>query len=302
MSGPAGSHRGRSAPAPTRGPAAEPRRRRGRETGEGRKTKARGNGKERAPWIKMATYNIRDGRQEGLQSATRALGRTGADIAFLQEVKIKDPKFATKRFDGYEIRTAAAGTARCGGVALLVRENNEWAFTVENEKVVGPNVISFELVTGRHKRWFVVGCYLPPSDKEGATQRMVIDALENRPKGTCPMLIGDLNANLDFPRDRQEEILSSAMAEMTLTCATKGYRIRKKRRRTHGRWTFQRHEDRGGGGRTWIRSKPDYFLIREQDRRKVKSCRWILPPHHNSDHRALIVKIGGEPGGGEGIC
>ena len=54
---------------------------------------------------------------------------------------------------------------------------------------------------------------------------------------------------------------------------------------------------RGGGGGSWIRSKPDYFLIRKQDRRKIKICRWVLPPHHNSDHRALIVKVGGEPGG-----
>ena len=82
---------------------------------------------------------------------------------------------------------------------------------------------------------------------------MVIAALENRPEGTCPIVIGDLNSDLDFPRDRREEILSAAMTGMSLTCASKGYRIRKRQQRTHGRWTFQRHEDRGGGGgRTWI--------------------------------------------------
>ena len=198
-------------------------------------------------------------------------------------MKIKDAKFATRKWAGYDILTASAGTAKCGGIALLVMEND--AFTIENEKVVCPNVISFEMVTGRHKRWLVVGCYLPPSDKEGETQRMVIAALEDRPVGTCPIVVGDLNSDLDFPRDRREEILSSAMTAQDLTCASKGYRIRKKRRRTHGIWTFQRHEDRGGGGRTWIRSKPDYFLIREQDRRKIKRCRWVLPPHHNLDHR-----------------
>ena len=47
-------------------------------------------------------------------------------------------------------------------MVLLVREND--LFTVENEKAVGPNIISFELLTGRRKdeRWYVVGCYLPP--------------------------------------------------------------------------------------------------------------------------------------------
>ena len=104
------------------------------------------------------------------------------------------------------------------------------------------------MVMGRHKRWFIVGCYLPPSDTEGVTQRMVIDAIENRPKGTCPVVIGDLNSDLDFPRDRQEEIVSSAMTAMSLTCASKGYRVRKRRQKTQGRWTFQRSENRGGGG------------------------------------------------------
>ena len=42
-------------------------------------------------------------------------------------------------------------------------------FRVENEKAVGPNIISFDLITGNdegeEERWYVVGCYLPPSDK-----------------------------------------------------------------------------------------------------------------------------------------
>ena len=54
-------------------------------------------------------------------------------------MKIKDAKFATRKWAGYDILTASAGTAKCGGIALLVKEND--AFTIENEKVVGPNVI-----------------------------------------------------------------------------------------------------------------------------------------------------------------
>ena len=147
------------------------------------------------------------------------------NIAVLQEVKIKDPKYATRKCAGCETLTALAGTANCGGVALLVMENDDWAFTIKNEKVVRPNDISCEMVTGLHERWFVVGCYLPPSDNEGVTQPMVIDALESRPKGTCPIIIGNLNSDLDFPWDRQEEILSLAMTKMTRTCTSKRYRI-----------------------------------------------------------------------------
>ena len=56
--------------------------------------------------------------------AAQALGRLIVDIAVLQEVKITDSKYATKKWAGYKIRTAAAGTSNCGGVALLVREND----------------------------------------------------------------------------------------------------------------------------------------------------------------------------------
>ena len=50
--------------------------------------------------------------------------------------------------------TVAAGTANCGGVALLVKEKDDGAFSAENAKVIGPNVISCKRVTARHKRWF----------------------------------------------------------------------------------------------------------------------------------------------------
>ena len=120
----------------------------------------------------------------------------------------------------------------------MVMESDNWASSVENVQVIGPNIVYCEMVTGRHKRWYIVGCYLPPSDKEGVTQRMVIDALKNRPKGTCPIVIGNLNSDLAFPRDIQEEILSSVMTVMTLTCASNGYRARKKQKKTKGKWSF----------------------------------------------------------------
>ena len=62
----------------------------------------------------MASYNIRDGCNGGLQSAARALDRAMVNIAVLQEVKITDAKFAARKWAGYKILTAAAGTANCG--------------------------------------------------------------------------------------------------------------------------------------------------------------------------------------------
>ena len=105
---------------------------------------------------------------------TRSLAMVNVDIAVLQEVKIVDPKFATRKYGGYDVVTAAAGRdthgkagGACGGVALIVREDTD-RFAVENAEVVGENVISCEMVTGSGKgegdetRWFVVGFYCPP--------------------------------------------------------------------------------------------------------------------------------------------
>ena len=52
---------------------------------------------------------------------------------------------------------------------------DEQRFSVENAKMVGPNVISCELITGSgdgqgdETRWFITGFYSPPSEKDGAT-------------------------------------------------------------------------------------------------------------------------------------
>ena len=77
-----------------RGPSAEPRWRRGSGAGEGKKKKE-GGGK--VPLISIASYNVCDGRNGGLQLAGRALDRAIVDIAVLQEVKITDPKIAARK-------------------------------------------------------------------------------------------------------------------------------------------------------------------------------------------------------------
>ena len=59
-------------------------------------------------------------------------------------------------------------------------------------------------------------------------------ALDAAPEGAKPLLIGDLNSDLDLPRDRQEEILSSDLEEWNLRCVTRGFRPRRTRR-TRGR-------------------------------------------------------------------
>ena len=145
----------------------------------------------------------------------------------VQETKITDPAFAAKRWEGYEIKSAASGSAHCGGVALLARES-EWA-RVENTKIVGTNVLSFELVLNEEERFFAVGCYLAPSDKAGEAQRLVVQALRDKPAGTMPLVIGDLNSNLNAPRSRKEEVLAQDVVELGLGCALRHFQVRRGR-------------------------------------------------------------------------
>ena len=51
--------------------------------------------------IKVASYNIRDGRRGGLQSAVRALQNGRVDVVVVQEGKIANAKFAPRSYRGY---------------------------------------------------------------------------------------------------------------------------------------------------------------------------------------------------------
>ena len=96
---------------------------------------------------------------------------------------------------------------------------------MENEKALGPNIMfSFELLT-RHckdERWYVVECYLPPSDKEGETNQRTKTTLDAKPAGTRLLLLENLNTCLDCPWTtyRQEEILAADLEEHGLRCVT----------------------------------------------------------------------------------
>ena len=93
-------------------------------------------------FLLLETYNIRDGRQEGLYNAACALAEANMDVAVAQEMKIMDLEFATRKWTGYETKVAALVIA-------------SW---------------SFELVLNKQERFFVVYCYLAPSDTIGRCQ------------------------------------------------------------------------------------------------------------------------------------
>ena len=95
--------------------------------------------------IQMASYNIRSVRGGGLESILWAFGHMDVDLGLLCETKLYDNKY-TKFSSNYHVFASKASNSHSGGVALVYRQSHYWQ--VESERVYGPNVISFKLVSG----------------------------------------------------------------------------------------------------------------------------------------------------------
>ena len=140
--------------------------------------------------IKFGTYNIRNRRHGGLESALRGMAQANIDLGVFQETKITDGIY-TRESAGCRVVATDAPSRHCGGVALLYRTSAQ--FAVEEVREYGPNVLSFEVVTGR-RRWYIIGCYITP-DKARTIERVFM-ALGYQPRGTALIVAGDFNTDL----------------------------------------------------------------------------------------------------------
>ena len=128
----------------------------GEEEGAGKKKnrwwgplrRNRGPTEEEVP-IKFGTYNIRNGRNGGLEAALRGMAQANIDLGVLQETKCTDGVY-TRASAGYRVVATDAPSRHPGGIALFYKEGAD--FTVEEVRPYGPNIISFKMVTGR-RRW-----------------------------------------------------------------------------------------------------------------------------------------------------
>jgi exonuclease III len=229
--------------------------------------------------FRLATYNVRSGRNGGLESALRAMDSLGVDIGLFQETKLTGDIY-TRFSSGYSVIASNAPSAWSGGVAFFYREHD--SFEVEEQKIWGPNVLSFQMVTGRD-RYFVVGAYISPTDLTALAD--VDKAWKQCPKGCKPMLLGDLNINLEYPRNERDVAVAEQIVEMDLTDMSRQF-CQRRRRRIRGRWTW-RQRRRG----RWVSSQADYLLAREGDRRRFRNVALRKPHNHDSDHRATIATI-----------
>jgi hypothetical protein len=110
--------------------------------------------------VALASFNIRSGRNGGLEAALRAMDQLGVDIGFLVETKLTGGIY-TRHLSGYDVLALTVMLSSSGGIALFWRGNV--LYEVKETRVWGPTVISLHLMMGAC-RFYVVGCYIPPLD------------------------------------------------------------------------------------------------------------------------------------------
>ena len=76
-----------------------------------------------------------------------------------------------------------------GEVALVWKDGHD-SFEVEAARVVTPNLLTFQLVTG-YTEFYLMGIYIPPNDTTG------VDALRSA-WGTCPVDCIPRNGGLEY--------------------------------------------------------------------------------------------------------
>jgi hypothetical protein len=93
------------------------------------------------------------------------MGQLGVDIGFLLETKLTVGMY-TRYSSRYSVLASTATSVWQGGIALFWRGNN--SYEVKETQIWGANIISLQLRMD-NARFFVVGCYIPPSDLETLT-------------------------------------------------------------------------------------------------------------------------------------
>ena len=230
------------------------------------------------PRLKLASWNICDGRNGNLEAAARGLEEMKTDLAIVFETKTGEAY--TRSASGYKI-IASESDGKKGGIGVLQRDARWWH--TEGLRFLGPNVVTMELFYG-DKEWTVIGAYLPPSEEDdGPSLASLIKALEEAPNEI--ILVGDFNINFDAPRNQREDTIINDIFGVgrRLTNAAKCFRWARQR----GRWTWQ--QSRNG---EMISSVVDYvWLERAAD---LTSLKLKQPRYCNTDHRCYLGELAGK--------
>jgi exonuclease III len=230
--------------------------------------------------ICLATWNIQSGCASHLEMACRALQKANVDACFLTEAKLTDG-IHTHFSSGYHVFATRAHAHFQGGIALVYWDSEYWQ--IESEQCHGPNVISAYLVTG-YRRIPLVRAYIPPGDD--STMEHVERALTRFANGPAPLLLGDLNCNLEDPQSPRDIQVAAMVANHGIFDMLPHFKQRKGL--GHCRTWRQLHNDGN-----WIASWCDYFLGSD----RCMFCNVCLhnPRHFTSDHLMVVGVIPSKP-------
>ena len=123
--------------------------------------------------IRFGTFNIWNRQNGVLESALCGVAQGWVDCGILQEMRLTNGVY-TRKYSGFWVMATEASCAPCGGVAIFYCKVDH--FAIEELPLHVPNVISFQVVTGRW-RWNVMGCYIAP--KEASTIEDVAAAIRD---------------------------------------------------------------------------------------------------------------------------
>jgi hypothetical protein len=146
----------------------------------------------------------------------------GIGTAILTEMKITDDWYP-KLTLGYKVISLKAMTNKQGGIALVWKEGHS-SFEVEAARMVTPNLLTFQLVTG-YERFYVMVIYTPPNNTTG------VDALRAEwnayPDSCTPIIMGDLNISSEHPCDKREEAIANLLDEINLVDSSRKFFLRR---------------------------------------------------------------------------
>ena len=95
--------------------------------------------------IRFGTYNIRNVRNGGLESALRGMSQANMELGIFKETKITNGVY-TLRSAGYIVVSIDTPIRHRSGVAVFYRPSPRYA--MEAVQKFGPNIVGFKLETG----------------------------------------------------------------------------------------------------------------------------------------------------------
>ena len=95
----------------------------------------------------IATWNIRSGRNGGLEAAAKSMASMGVGFAICQEAKVTTDAY-TRYSSGMKVLCSVAPSPQQGGMAVMWDAENP-LLEVEAVRFRTPHVLTAQLVTGR---------------------------------------------------------------------------------------------------------------------------------------------------------